>query len=77
MSDIITFTLAKDGNVINGSILPDGTIKTETSKISAPVHSNAEGFLGYIAKLAGGITKRVRKGSASHSHTHTGEEHTH
>lgn len=60
------------------SILPDGTIKTETDPISGPNHQNAEGFLSTMAKLAGGDVKRDPKGSGHHHHHHKhGEEHTH
>lgn len=62
------------------TILEDGTIKTETDKVSAPNHSNAENFLSNMAKMAGGETKRRRRGAAEahghHTHEH-GETHTH
>ena len=59
-------------------ILNDGTIKTSTDRISAPNHSNAEGFLSNMAKLTGGKVDRQRKGSGHHTHTHEhGETHQH
>lgn len=43
------------------TILPDGTIKTETkSFVSKPNHDNAEQFLRAMATLAGGETTRVK-----------------
>lgn len=63
---------------INITILDDGTIKTETDKISGPNHSNAENFLSNMAKLAGGEVQRRRKGAGEHTHTHQhGETHQH
>lgn len=42
-------------------ILPDGTLKITTDKISAPNHANAEQFLRDTAKLMGGpVTQRKR-----------------
>lgn len=61
-------------------ILPDGTIRTETDKISLASHSNAENFLREIGRLAGGTVKRVRKVGANLAealHTHTQDGHTH
>ena len=58
---------------ISIEILADGTIKSETSKISGPNHQNAEAFMKYLAELTGGETKRTRRG---HTHVH-GEEHEH
>lgn len=75
---IETYKLTKGSDTINITILDDGTIKTETDKISAPNHSSAEGFLSWVARMAGGQTKRVGKGVASTTHTHQhGETHTH
>ena len=56
------------------SILPDGTIKTETDPISAANHSSAEGFLALVGNLAGGPVSRKRKQGATQEHQH---EHTH
>jgi len=48
-------------------ILPDGTIKTTTSKVSAANHKAADEFMAMIAKLTGGkTTKQKRKHSVSH-----------
>ena len=43
------------------TILEDGTIKTETDRVSAPNHSNAESFLRLMATLTGGKTERRHK----------------
>lgn len=76
---IETYKLTKGPDTINITILEDGTIKTETDKISAPNHSSAEGFLAWVAKMAGGTTQRVGRGAAAaHTHTHQhGETHQH
>ena len=58
-------------------ILEDGTIKTLTSKVSAANHQNAEQFLQFVARLAGGQTTRQHRPDALHTHghhTHTHEE---
>lgn len=62
------------------TVLEDGTIKTETDKVSMANHSNAEQFLLHIAKLAGGVTTRVLKVGASlhrHLHEHVKDGHHH
>lgn len=63
-------------------VLEDGTIKTTTDKVSMPNHSNAEGFLREMARLAGGTVKRVMRlgadlTSALRAHTHDGHTHSH
>lgn len=63
------------------TILEDGTIRTDTDKISAAAHQSAEGFLSGVAKLAGGeATRRSKHGHQHHhhhDHAHTGHGHTH
>lgn len=49
-------------------VLEDGTIRTETNKISAPAHQSAEAFLLDVSKLSGGKAQRERK---QHAHVHT------
>jgi hypothetical protein len=59
------------------TILEDGTIKTETDKVSMANHSNAEGFLRQMFHLAGGSCTRVFKhGLHVHEHEHS-HEHDH
>lgn len=57
-------------------ILPDGTIKTETSKISGPNHSNAENFARFLADKTGGASTRTRRGH-HHDHVHEHEHEKH
>jgi len=60
---------------ITVEILEDGTIKVITDPISAANHSNAEQFLQFMARLAGGDTTRSRrKDRAVHTHHHTTQE---
>ena len=62
------------------TILEDGTIKTDSDGISAPNHSNAEGFLREVVRLAGGTVKRTLKLGASLAHAlhhHAQDGHTH
>jgi hypothetical protein len=60
------------------SVLEDGTIKTETDRVSLPNHANAEGFLREILKLAGGtIERRNKHGVTTHSHHHGQDFHSH
>lgn len=60
---------------ITYEILPDGTIKWSTSKISAANHSSADEFLKEVERLAGGSTTKTKRQSA-HAHAHA-EEHQH
>lgn len=56
-------------------ITEDGTIKMTTDPVSAANHSNAEGFLKEMSRLAGGETKRVKRGDKiAHTHVHEHEE---
>lgn len=61
------------------TILDDGTIKSETDKVSMPNHQSAERFLLDVGRLAGGeVTKEHRHGTAWHQHTHeAGQEISH
>lgn len=59
------------------TILEDGTIKTETDKVSGPNHQNAESFLQNMARLCGGVVSRILK-PGGRTHTHDGQNyHTH
>lgn len=57
-------------------ILPDGSVKVTTDKISQPNHSSADGLLSALARLLGGSVIRKRRGQ-SHVHTHEGVRHEH
>ena len=62
------------------AVLRDGTIKIETDKVSAANHTNAEGFIREIFRLAGGKSRRTLKTGASlhHAlHQHTADGHHH
>jgi len=48
------FEIIKGADTITVEILPDGTIKTETDKVSATNHSTADNFLKEMFRLAGG-----------------------
>lgn len=51
-------------------ILPDGTLKMTTDKISAPNHGNFEALIRDIITMAGGTsTSKQRHGTVSHTHT--------
>ena len=65
-------------DAFNIEILPDGTIKSETDKVSGPNHQTAESFLKTLATLAGGRVERTRKPGAPLEHTHDGKHwHSH
>lgn len=66
-------------DVMQIEILEDGTIKTTTDPISGANHQNAEEFLRFVARSAGGETTRVRRKDVhthSHSHDHS-HDHSH
>ena len=59
------------------TILGDGTIRSETDRISGPNHQSAEDFLTHITTLTGGEGARQRKGHAhvhNHAHEHEGTD---
>ena len=64
-------------DAITITILDDGTIKTETGKVSAANHGNAEGFIREMFKLAGGeASLQFKRGSMqvtekAHDHEHS------
>ena len=59
-------------------ILDDGTIKVTTDQVSGPNHANAEAFLKMLAQLGGGETIRIRRSDVhTHSHTYSGQQHSH
>jgi hypothetical protein len=49
------------------TILEDGTIKTETDKVSMPNHASAEMFIRECARLAGGTTEVKNKQRSTHT----------
>ena len=49
-----------DGMLI--TVLPDGTLKIETDKISAANHASAEAFLRDANSMMGGEVTKKRKG---------------
>ena len=50
-------------------ILPDGTLKMTTDKISAPNHGNFEALIREINAMMGGeVTSKQRHGTTAHSH---------
>ena len=62
--------MARD--ILKIEVLEDGTIKTTTDPISDANHQNAEDFLNFMARLAGGETTREhRHEGQEHMHTHT------
>lgn len=44
------------------TVLPDGTLKIETDKISQANHASAEAFLRDANTMMGGLVNRKRKG---------------
>ena len=56
-------------------VLPDGTIRWSTDKVSPANHDSADKFLAETARLAGGATTRVAKKGTPHHHQ--GVEHVH
>ena len=62
--------------VMTITILEDGTIRSETGKVAAPVHQSAEAFLAGITTDTGGAARRDSKHGHAHDHTHT-HDHTH
>jgi hypothetical protein len=69
--------MAANFDKIQVTILPDGTIKMETNKISGPNHLSAEKFVKAVNELAGGETTATRKVGAMHQHVHNEHTHTH
>ena len=65
-------------DIIEVTILPDGSIKIETSKVSGPNHTSAENFLRDVEAASGHKAKRSRKADVHvHGHTHTHQGHGH
>ena len=68
--------MQKNVDTLQIEILEDGTIKTTSDPISAANHANAEEFLKFLARMAGGETTRERRKDAQHLHRHR-HHHTH
>lgn len=65
-------------DIINVTILEDGSLKIETDKVSMPNHAGAEALLREVAKAMGGEAKRERKIKVGQIiHEHDGHFHTH
>jgi hypothetical protein len=62
-------------DILNITILEDGTIKAETDKISPANHVSADMFFKLLQKDCGGA-KDV-KARSGHVHTHEGITHSH
>ncbi len=61
------------------TILEDGTIRSETDRVSGLNHESAESFLRGITRATGGDVSRVRKGTGhvhGHNHDHN-HDHNH
>lgn len=55
-------------------ILPDGTLKIITDKVSMPNHTNAEGLIRELSKGMGGATERIKRNAHTHDHEHHQEQ---
>lgn len=51
-------------------VLEDGTIRSETNKISPANHSQGEAFFRLLAELTGGKREVKRKTGQAHVHQH-------
>ncbi len=60
---------------IEFTILPDGSVKWETEKISNANHATAEALTRALANELGG--ESVRKVRGKHSHSHGTNQHQH
>jgi len=64
-------------DVIRCEILPDGTIKSTTDKISPANHSTAEKFFTSLRSKLGGAMQRMTRGAGHHHHEHGQQTHEH
>lgn len=58
------------------TVLPDGSLKIETGRVSAANHMSAEGFIREASRLLGGKVERKAKHGHTHSHDHN-HDHVH
>jgi hypothetical protein len=65
----------KDNIII--TVLEDGTIKSETDRVSQPNHMSAEAFLRDVGRLAGGTVEKKHKHGHTHHHHEQGQEAQH
>lgn len=62
-------------DAIEITILPDGTIKAETSKISQANHALAHNFFNVLEELTGAKASKVKRGHGHvHNHVHEHEK---
>ena len=64
-------------DVIRITILPDGTLKSETDPISPANHQSAEAFMKDLTALTGGAVSRKARHAHTHAHTHAHGDHEH
>ncbi len=57
-------------DVIDIEILPDGTIKSTTPKISAANHSNSAQFFSFLSRITGGLVSATRRDKTADHHHH-------
>ena len=58
---------------ISVEILPDGTIRSTTPKISAPNHQNSSEFFKLLQRTTGGPQTASKRNKALEGHVHGGE----
>lgn len=72
------FIVKRGDDVMRVQVLDDGTIKTETSEVSAANHTDAEDFLTDMQKLTGGPeTREHREHEKPHDRYGTHGHHHH
>jgi hypothetical protein len=66
-------------DILTIEVLPDGSFKIETDKVSQANHVGAEGLIREMAKLAGGKSERMHRhgNHGAHTHNHEGEHEHH
>jgi hypothetical protein len=57
------------------TVLPDGSLKIETDRISMPNHTSAERFFQEVLTAMGGKVDRKSKKHLHHEHSHHHHEH--
>lgn len=65
-------------DVMEVTVLSDGSLKIETDAVSAANHTSAEAFLREVTRMMGAPATRTHKRvGAAHIHAHGHEEHSH